>query len=371
MMRHLMLAVACLGLALPAGQAKAVTFGSDYIKQFNFWNSTSETITIQLGSTLVDALDQSYTRTQVSGRYVIAMGDPGLWQQSWVGLQSDSYLYGIGASSFTSYGSTGTYEDDDRFTLLSVDSIDLLPGCTLCLAGYSNDLLQYDSVPLMTIDGKQLNVQFWSGGGNQYVNLIGGNGFSITENTKLQNNAVGNGFEVQLGGAGGNLTNYNICFQIGYSTSTALNSAEDGFTGWTPQAEIIKSTGRVFAEEVTWKKDSQEILEERIEGKELGCVNNLKVVASSRKGKAAAVTKLFHVFVKRYDGFLHYTIVDPKDLEKWGYVLPMTAAPEAKYNAYLKALEKGTAREDVNWHKVDGYHVALHDIAHDVAAKLP
>lgn len=368
MMRHLIIAVACLSLGLPAGQAKAVTFRGDFAMQFNFWNRTSETVYINLGATLINDLDESYA--MVNGKY--SLGNPGLWQYTWQVLESDSSLYSLGAKATRDSGSTTIYEDNS-FILNTptssgnVGAIPLPPGCTLCLAGYSKSVLQHSSVPLLTINGFPINVKFWSSGTDQYVNLLSGDGFTITEDTKLQNNAVGNGLEVQLGGAGGELTTYNICFQIGYSKSTALSAAEAGFTdaGWLAHAEALKSTGKVFAREVAWTKGGLVILEERIEGKEFGCQNNLKVIASPRKGQAPEVTVLFHVFVKRVDGQLFFAIVDPEDVRKWGYNLTVTAAPAAKYNAYMKALEKGTAhwKPIVSWEDIE-------EVTEEVRARL-
>jgi hypothetical protein len=56
---------------------------------------------------------------------------------------------------------------------------------------------------------------FWSGdGGLQYVNLIASNGFTTIENTSLQNDIIGNGLEIGLGGCGLSLSTSNICIQI-------------------------------------------------------------------------------------------------------------------------------------------------------------
>lgn len=70
---------------------------------------------------------------------------------------------------------------------------------------------------LTTLGGQQLQFRFWTSGDvttKQLINLCGTNGFSITESTDLQNNATGNGFNVGLGGGGGDCTTENICISV-------------------------------------------------------------------------------------------------------------------------------------------------------------
>jgi len=63
-------------------------------------------------------------------------------------------------------------------------------------------------------------VRFWSGaasqgfGTDQYINLLGGNGWEVTRNTSLISEVTGNGFRVTVDGGGNQPATYSIYFQV-------------------------------------------------------------------------------------------------------------------------------------------------------------
>jgi len=81
--------------------------------------------------------------------------------------------------------------------------------------------IQQGSYPVLTLaSGQIINFRFWSGNDGrtiaQYINILPDNGFLITEDTSLENNATGNGVLITVGGNGGKQapeTN-NICIGI-------------------------------------------------------------------------------------------------------------------------------------------------------------
>ena len=74
--------------------------------------------------------------------------------------------------------------------------------------------IQYGSASLFTVNNATVNFWFWSGSGDQYINLLADNGFSVSVNTSIQNNLTGNGVDIGLGGCGGSLNTQNVCIQI-------------------------------------------------------------------------------------------------------------------------------------------------------------
>lgn len=46
--------------------------------------------------------------------------------------------------------------------------------------------------------------QFWSGSGDQYISLIGGNGYTVTRDPSEISELTGNGFRVMVDGGGAN-----------------------------------------------------------------------------------------------------------------------------------------------------------------------
>ena len=61
-------------------------------------------------------------------------------------------------------------------------------------------------------------VRFWSGGVppevEQYINLLAGNGWTVTQDSSSFNEVTGNGFRVTVDGGGNPQYSYNICFQV-------------------------------------------------------------------------------------------------------------------------------------------------------------
>lgn len=99
----------------------------------------------------------------------------------------------------------------------------LQPGGTLSFQGQTNQVKKWNygpaEAPTMEIGGAYAVVKIWHydggiGADKQYVNLMPVNGFTTTVDTDTENNVVGNGVEIQLGGAGAELATQNICFQV-------------------------------------------------------------------------------------------------------------------------------------------------------------
>ena len=61
-------------------------------------------------------------------------------------------------------------------------------------------------------------VRFWSGFSGadveQYINLLAGNGWTVTQDSSSFNEVTGNGFRVTVDGGGNPQYSYNICFQV-------------------------------------------------------------------------------------------------------------------------------------------------------------
>lgn len=92
-------------------------------------------------------------------------------------------------------------------------------GMTAQVAFCSNtSTLQYGSVSVVIVGDQPVDMRFWSGysGINQlqYINILAENGFSITEDTSIQNNASGNGYTIGVGGHGGELRTDNIWIMV-------------------------------------------------------------------------------------------------------------------------------------------------------------
>ena len=57
-------------------------------------------------------------------------------------------------------------------------------------------------------------IRFWSGGGEQYINLLGGNGYTVTRDNSEISELTGNGFRLTVDGGGNNEPDVNhIYFQ--------------------------------------------------------------------------------------------------------------------------------------------------------------
>lgn len=77
----------------------------------------------------------------------------------------------------------------------------------------------------------------------QYVNIEGQNGFTVTEDTKTQNNVTGNGVEIQNGGAGGPLNTDNMCFQISDLGATQVGSKKSDQLNGSSLNDVISGLG--------------------------------------------------------------------------------------------------------------------------------
>jgi hypothetical protein len=84
-----------------------------------------------------------------------------------------------------------------------------------------NGTLEQGNVPVVTISGAPTpGFRFWSGSGSQYINVLAGNGYTVTKDTSEISEVTGNGFSVTVdaGGKGQNLSNiyiqiYNSCIR--------------------------------------------------------------------------------------------------------------------------------------------------------------
>jgi hypothetical protein len=146
--------------------------------------------------------DTSIYETIVSYQFKISNSSTQTIAYDFSSLNSGCYVSG-------NSGSSGSLDPGQNVTV----SCDINGGD----ADVALTMLQAGAAPLLTLGGQQLQFRFWTHGSqttNQYINICGTNGFSITEDTDSQNNATGNGFNIGLGGGGGSLTTENICIQV-------------------------------------------------------------------------------------------------------------------------------------------------------------
>lgn len=130
------------------------------------------------------------------------------------------------------------YPAQDNGVVYTAGNITINPGQTVIFTGNhlgTNGDIQLDLGPTETlyINGQWLNSSYEyptinalpdAKGKKEYINLVGGNGFTVTENTPTENNVTGNNVLVDLGGAGSELATTNICFQIfDQSTDVSYN----------------------------------------------------------------------------------------------------------------------------------------------------
>jgi hypothetical protein len=99
---------------------------------------------------------------------------------------------------------------------------------------YSPNLIQLGDVPFLATTSNStttssINFRFWSGvkynpnviyEEGQYINILPYNGFTITANTAVQNNAEGGGYTVGLGGGGQKPTQDNIVIVVSSAASS-------------------------------------------------------------------------------------------------------------------------------------------------------
>ena len=186
------------------------TFTYSGAYQWNFYNQSSQNFTVNMDA-VVDT-DLFTTKETLANP-----GPNGLtaYLVNYIVPPSDAYDGNFQASQ------TIVYTADNG------GNITLAPGQTLIFDGYNHVSpskafdLSLEGVETINIGGEWLlctytpnnRVQPWLLG-EQYVNLLGENGFTITENIQTQNNVTGNGVEIGLGGGGYYLNTKNICFQV-------------------------------------------------------------------------------------------------------------------------------------------------------------
>lgn len=90
---------------------------------------------------------------------------------------------------------------------------------------WTDSLLQYGNVPVVGIGQfghTQLvpvpGVRFWSGFNfpqeDQYINLLAGNGYTVTRDSPLISEVTGNDFRITVDGGGNQQTTVTIFFQV-------------------------------------------------------------------------------------------------------------------------------------------------------------
>lgn len=193
--------------------AAMTTYNVDGDYQWNFMNSSSQTLQVQLAQEIVFDLDNICFGSKVSGVVVATLYNQVLsyWECG------DNSLTPV--ASYNYYGGT---------------EIELPPGYTLTLAGCepgNECYYRYDESdqPTILVNGQWALLDYSQNDScrafaKQYVNIVGDNGFTVTVNTDTQNNVTGNGVEIQNGGAGGPLNADNMCFHISDTGATQVGT---------------------------------------------------------------------------------------------------------------------------------------------------
>lgn len=79
------------------------------------------------------------------------------------------------------------------------------------IPGYT---LEEGAFPCLNIDGTSVYFRFWSGGSNQYINILNKNGFNITEDKESFNSASNGRYRVTVDAGGHDAYINHIFFQI-------------------------------------------------------------------------------------------------------------------------------------------------------------
>ena len=190
--------------------------------QWNFINSSSVPITISL------AVENPFLVPLTNDFYE---GPDGLSTTLWDSVLSSSQIAGDSAIPSTVTVVYGDY----WYSPLS-EPIEVAAGSTLAMGGFietavvkTKSIVKGTNEATIYVNG---NYALFTYGYNalvtqQDVNIEGSNGFSVSVNTATQNNVIGNGVEIQNGGAGGKLETINMCFQVADLGAVSLGTQED------------------------------------------------------------------------------------------------------------------------------------------------
>ena len=73
--------------------------------------------------------------------------------------------------------------------------------------------IEKGDISIITVNDVPVRMRFWSGGG-QYINMLGGNNFTVTKDSSDLNEITGNGCRVSVDGGGHNMDTLDIFIQV-------------------------------------------------------------------------------------------------------------------------------------------------------------